>query len=133
MVAENFSQKTQEAALRTGSASEDIIFSFAERLDFINIQILRKFYMTGREFPNDTQPHCFSVLYMEMKNNNKIRIGSEAFRKRLDKLVAMKLIKKVGRSNPANYFPVEGLEQTVRAIVSRFMINNSLSKELLQL
>lgn len=111
--------------------SEDMVVSLAERLDFINIQILRKFYMTGREFPHDTQPHCFAVLFMEMKTFHKVRIGSEALRKRLDKLVSMKLIEKVGRTNPANYFPVKGREQTIRAVITRFMMNNGLSGNLM--
>jgi len=117
----------QKAILEQNQQSEDMVLLLAERLDFINIQILRKFYMTGREFPNDTQPHCFSILYMEMKTMHKVRIGSEAFRKRLEKLVKMKLVKKIGRTNPANYFPIKGLEQTVRAVIVRFMKNNGLS------
>jgi len=121
----------QKAILEQNQQSEDMILLLAEKLDFVNIQILRKFYMTGRDFPNDTQPHCFSILYMEMKTMHKVRIGSEAFRKRLEKLVKMKLVKKIGRTNPANYFPVNGLEQTVRAVITRFMKNNGLSENIL--
>lgn len=119
---------SQELAHAGRAQDEDLIFSLAQRLDFINIQILRKFYMTGRPFPDDTQPHCFAVLYMEMKSGSRVKMGPEAFRKRLDKLVSMNLLKKVGRTNPANYFPVKGIEQTVRAVVARFMMNNGLSE-----
>jgi len=122
---------SQKAILEQNQQSEDMILLLAEKLDFINIQILRKFYMTGRDFPNDTQPHCFSILYMEMKTMHKVKIGSEAFRKRVEKLVKMKLVEKIGRTNPANYFPVKGLEQTVRAVIIRFMKNNGLSENIL--
>jgi hypothetical protein len=104
----------------------DPILSLAEALDFVNIQILRKFYATGQAFPNDTQPHVFSVLYMEMKNFSKIQIGLEAFRKRLDSLTKMGLLKKVNRSSPACYQPIKGIEASIRAVIKRFLVNNGL-------
>ena len=116
----------QAPQVLTEAHNEDLIFALAERLDFVNIQLLRKFYMTGLDFPQDTQPHCFSVLYMEMKTIHKLRIGQEALRKRLDKLVSMNLIEKAGRTNPANYFPLKGNEQLVRAVITKFMMNNGL-------
>ena len=105
----------------------DKILNFAETLDFINIQILRKFYATGLAFPNDTQPHVFSLLYMDMKDVHKISIGMEALRKRVDFLVSVGLLEKVKRSNPASYHPVKGLAQSVRAVIKRFMMNHSLT------
>lgn len=117
---------TQTNAQHTlaNSLQKDPILSLAEVLDFVNIQILRKFYATGQAFPNDTQPHVFSVLYMEMKMVNKIQIGLEAFRKRLDSLIKMGLLQKITRSSPACYQPVKGKEGSVRAVIKRFMINN---------
>lgn len=109
------------------AAGNDSVLSFASRLDFINIQILRKFYATGEAFPNDTKPHVFPVLYMEMKNVNRIPMGTEALRKRMDSLVSMGLLSKVVRSNPACYHPVKGIEQSVRAVIKRFMMNHDLS------
>lgn len=117
----------QQSSVFESVGLQDKVLSFAEKLDFVNIQILRKFYATGESFPNDTQPHVFSMLYMEMKNTQKIQIGLEALRKRLDALVSMGLIKKIGRSNPASYHPVKGLEQSVRAVIKRFMLNNGLT------
>ena len=114
----------------TNSNDEDLIFALAEKLDFVNIQVLRKFYMTGMDFPQDTQPHCFSVLYAEMRNVHKLKIGPEALRKRMDKLVSMNLIQKVGRTNPANYFPLRGNEQLIRAVITKFMMNNGLLKSI---
>ena len=117
----------QKTFLEGRGRGEDLVLSLAERLDFVNIQILRKFYATGEDFPNDTRPHVFSLLYMEMKDSQKIRIGIEALRKRLDGLVLMGLLQKIGRSNPTSYYPVKGLEQSVRAVIKRFVINNNLT------
>ena len=113
------------------SSHEDQVVSLAERLDFMNIQILRKFYDTGLDFPKDTQPHCFTVLYSEMKMFHKVRIGVEAFRKRMDRLVSVGLLEKAGRTSPANYFPIRGYEHTVRAVIKRFMMNNGLSNSIM--
>ena len=76
--------------------------TLAERLDFLDIQLLRKFYMSGKEQPFDLQPYCFPLLYGEMKVNHKIKIGLEALRKRLNNLVKLNLIEKVRHSNPTN-------------------------------
>lgn len=104
------------------------INELAERLDFIDIQILRKFYMTGREFPNDTQPYCFPLLYKEMKVNNKLKIGIEALRKRLNNLVRLGLVEKVKHSNPTGYRPIREKIKFVRGIIIRFFILNGLTK-----
>lgn len=127
MVPEKSAQIQQKTFLGSAVEGEDPVLSLAEKLDFVNIQILRKFYATGEEFPNDTKPHVFSLLYMEMKSSQKIRVGVEALRKRVDGLVKMGLLEKIGRSNPASYHPVDGLEQTIRAVIRRFMLNNGLS------
>ncbi len=120
-------QIRQNVLQESGVQNVDMILSLAQKLDFTNIQILRKFYATGEDFPNDTRPQVFSVLYMEMKNVHKISMGSEALRKRLDCLVSIGLLEKIGRSNPAVYHPVKGLEQSVRAVIKRFMLNNGLT------
>ncbi|MEM7818818.1 MAG: hypothetical protein QW403_01575 [Candidatus Aenigmatarchaeota archaeon] len=107
---------------------KDEILSLIERLDFIDIQILRKFYMTGKEFPNDTQPYCFPLLYSELKNTHHFKIGIEALRKRLNKLVKMNLLVKVKHSNPTSYEPLRGKENFVRAIIIKFFMINGLMK-----
>jgi hypothetical protein len=106
----------------------DEVIELAETLDFTDIQILRKFYLTNKSFPNDTQPHCFPILYREMQANKQIKIGMEAFRKRLDNLVKLNLLEKVKHSNPTNYSPINGKEAFVRAIITRFFLINGLSK-----
>ena len=107
---------------------KDDILELIERLDFIDIQILRKFYMTGKEFPNDTQPYCFPLLYNELKNTHHFKIGIEALRKRLNKLVSMNFLIKVKHSNPTSYEPVSGKENFVRAIILKFFMVNGLMK-----
>lgn len=107
---------------------ERSVILLADRLDFLDIQILRKFYMTGKEFPSDTQPYCFPILYREMKETHRIKIGSEALRKRLSGLVRVGFLSKVGRTNPANYEPVGGREKLVRAVIMKFFMIHGLSK-----
>lgn len=107
------------------SVSLDLI-SLTERLDFLDIQLLRKFYMVNKEYPFDTQPYCFPVLYLEMKVANQIKIGMEALRKRLDNLVNLGLLEKIRHSNPVNYGPLSGQEKFVRAVITRFLFVNGL-------
>jgi len=107
---------------------ESVILNLAERLDFIDIQILRKFYMTGKEFPNDTQPYCFPLLYKEMKTSHHLKIGIEALRKRLDTLVRSELLTKIKHSNPTNYSPVKNREKDVRSVVVKFFVIHGLTK-----
>ena len=106
------------------------ILELAERFDLLDVQILRKFYATGKEFPYDTQPWCFPVLYLEMKVSHRLKIGQEALRKRLDNLTRLDLLEKVNNSNPANYFPVKGREILIRASLVRFFALNGLMQYL---
>ena len=107
---------------------ETTVSLLAEKLDFLDVQILRKFYMTNREFPLDTQPYCFPILYREMKETNRLKIGKEALRKRLGNLTECGFIEKVGRTNPANYEPVSGREKIVRAVIMKFFMIHGLTK-----
>lgn len=107
---------------------EVVVNDLVERLDFLDVQILRKFYATGKEFPFDTQPHCFPILYKEMKEVHRIKIGLEALRKRLDILVGCGFLSKIGNSNPTNYIPIKGKEQLVRAVIMKFFLINGLTK-----
>jgi len=104
------------------------LLNLIDRLDLIDIIALKKFYATGRQFPFDTQPYCFPILFKEMKENNNLKIGTEALRKRLDILVETKLIEKVHNSNPTNYFPINGKEGFVRLLITKFFVLNGLTK-----
>ena len=104
------------------------VLLLAERLDFLDVQILRKFYTTGKEFPFDTQPYCFPILFREMKETHRLKIGQEALRKRLSNLVGCGFLEKIGRTNPANYRPAKGKEKLVRAIIIKFFMIHGLTK-----
>jgi len=106
----------------------DESLKWAEKLDFLDIQILRKFYMTGKKFPLDTQPFCFPMLYKEMKESHHLKIGREALRKRLGNLVRTGFLLKVKQSNPTSYFPVKGTEQLVNATITKFFLMHGLTK-----
>lgn len=99
-----------------------------EKLDFIDIQILRKFYATGKEYPFDTQPQCFPILYREMKENHHLKIGIEALRKRLNNLTRLGLLVKVKNSNPTNYFPVRSNIPFVREVILKFFVMHGITK-----
>ena len=128
MVGEEFKLQTMEEMRDLESLNLDLVTDLAERLDFLDIQILRKFYMTGKDFPDDTQPFCFPILFREMRTNHHLKIGMEALRKRLNNFVDMGMLEKIKYSNPTNYSPVGGREQFVRAIVTKFFLINGLTK-----
>ena len=107
---------------------EGSVSLLAERLDFWDVQILRKFYITGKDFPFDTQPYCFPILYREMKETNRLKIGTEALRKRLTNLVRCGFLEKVKRTSPSNYNPVKNKEKVVRAVIMKFFMIHGLTK-----
>jgi hypothetical protein len=106
----------------------DEITRLVERLDFLDIQILRKFYVTNKPFPNDSKPWCFPLLFREMKDVHHLKIGLEGFRKRLDKLVRIGLLGKIKHSNPVSYTPIQGKERFVRLVITKFFLIHGLTK-----
>lgn len=106
----------------------DQAIALAERLDFLDIQLLRKFYMNGKDQPFDLQSYCFPILYNEMKVNHKIKIGVEALRKRLSNLTKLGLLEKIRHSNPTNYDPIGDKTYFVRAVITKFFVINGLTK-----
>jgi hypothetical protein len=119
-----FNIKTSEEGVKTEFFNDIVLLT--ERLDFLDIQLLRKFYIVDREPPFDTQPYCFPVLYHEMKVANQIKIGMEALRKRLNNLVKLGLLEKIKHSNPVCYVPVNGRGEFVKMIIKRFLFINGL-------
>ena len=107
---------------------EGSVSLLAERLDFWDVQILRKFYITGKDFPFDTQPYCFPILYREMKETHRLKIGTEALRKRLTNLVRCGFLEKVKRTSPSNNNPVKNKEKVVRAVIMKFFMIHGLTK-----
>ena len=100
----------------------------AEILDLTDIQILRKFYVTGQDFPYDTQPYCFPVLYQEMRATNGLKIGTEALRKRLENMVKTGVLIKIDGSNPTAYNPASGKEVVIRAAIAKFFLIKGLHR-----
>ena len=121
-----FENPTVQTGNKTNDFEDAIIL--AERLDFLDVQLLRKFYMNGKEQPFDLQPYCLPILYREMKVTHHIKIGLNAFRYRLNNLVKLGLLDRIYRSNPALFTPVRDKDNFVRAVVTKFFLINGLLK-----
>jgi hypothetical protein len=106
----------------------DELSKLVDRLDFLDIQILRKFYISGKEYPLDTQPFCFPILYQEMKTTYKIKVGLEGLRKRMDGLVKLGLLEKIKHSNPVSYSPIAERSAGVRGVITKFFLINGLTR-----
>jgi len=108
--------------------NDQLLMNLIDRLDLIDVIVLKKFYATGKDFPFDTQPYCFPILFKEMKENNNLKIGIEALRKRLDILVKIGVLNKITNSNPTNYVPINGKESFVRLLIAKFFVVSGLTK-----
>jgi len=95
------------------------VAGLAERLDRIDILLLRKFYHTGQPYPDDTSCHILRLLVDSVHRSRGplARLSYGAIRYRLDNLVALGLLGKVHRSNPAAYMPLDFLAGPVRRIM----------------
>jgi len=122
---ENFTQdmKLDEKYLNVGFDLKSVN-ELAERLDLTDVLILRKFYFNKRDSTSSTVPYCFPLLYKEMKEVHKMKIGIEALRKRLKVLLDIGLLVKVERSNPSSYLPVEEKTMFVKAVIIKFGLIN---------
>lgn len=122
------SEEVDESFDLKNQSQDKEVLNLIDRLDLIDIIVLKKFYATGRKFPFDTQPYCFPILFKEMKENNNLKIGTEALRKRLDILTETQLLEKVTNSNPTNYFPINGKEGFIRLLITKFFLLSGLTK-----
>ncbi|MEM1634295.1 MAG: hypothetical protein QXP34_01415 [Candidatus Aenigmatarchaeota archaeon] len=113
-------ENLENKLLSASPLTEIFIKQVLERIDFIDVLILKKFYITGKEFPNDIQPYCFPFLYNELKLQHQINLTLEGLRKRLNSLVNLGLLKKVEKTNPSVYFPREEMKDVVRKIIFKF-------------
>ena len=100
---------------------EKRIQGFLEKMDDKNIQILTNFYITGRPFPNDTQPLNFAVLCMQLSSEGFHFKTNETIRKRMKKLVDCGLVVKWSRTNPAIYNPIRD-EFIVRIVKEKLAV-----------
>lgn len=104
------------------------INELAERLDFFDVVVLKKFYLSGKDPLSSTRPHCFPILFKEMKDLHKMKLGIEAFRKRLKVLTKMGLLIKVEKMSPTAYLPVPEKEFFIKASITKFFLINGVTK-----
>lgn len=95
-----------------------------DKLDLIDLSILKKFYMAGKE-PFDTMPHCLPVLHRELKKNG-LKIGRRSFEYRLKKLVSLNLIRRVEKTNPSIYEPIPEIKKFVRKLIVMILTKTGL-------
>ena len=110
--------RTEQAAFEHGLD----VAALAARLDRMDVLLLKEFYHTGRPFPNDTTPHILRVLVDRLKRGNGplARLSYSGIRRRLENLVALGLVGKIARTNPAAYYPLDWAGYPVRRIIRLF-------------
>jgi len=89
--------------------------SLLDKLDLIDLSILKRFYMSGKE-PFDTKPYCLPILFADMKAKG-LSLKRRSFEYRLKKLVKLGLLKKVERTNPSLYEPLPEIKHFVRKLI----------------
>jgi hypothetical protein len=104
-------------------AEHEIDVSFlASRLDRMDILLLREFYLTGKAFPDDTISHVLRLLADKVRRGQGplARLSYGAIRHRLENLVALGLLGRIPRTNPAVYYPLDWMVQPVRKTIALF-------------
>jgi len=96
------------------------VVALAARLDRPDILLLRQFYITGKPYPDDTTSHVLRLLADRLRGGvgplGQLSYG--AIRCRLENLVALGLLGKIARSNPAVYYPLDWAAEPVRRIMA---------------
>ena len=108
--------RAQEQALERGID----VSALAARLDRADILLLREFYATGRPYPDDTNSHVLRLLADRVRRGGGPLAGLSygAIRYRLENLVALGLVGRVPRTNPAIYYPFDSATGPARRIMS---------------
>lgn len=111
---EQFERVEQQEALPVVDVA-----GLAERLDRMDILLLKQFYHTGQPHPNDTICHVLRLLVDSLQRSRGplAKLSYGAIRYRLENLVALGLLGKVHGSNPAAYVPLDLLAGSVRRII----------------
>ena len=93
--------------------------ALAARLDRQDILLLKEFYLTGQPYPDDTTPHVLRLLADKLRGGagplGQMSYG--AIRRRLENLVALGLVGRIARTNPAVYYPLDWAADPVRRIM----------------
>ena len=84
--------------------------------------LLKEFYYTGEPYPHDTTPQILRVLVNTLTRGDGplARRSYSSIRRRLENLVALGLIGKIARTNPAAYYPLDWARHPVRRIIQLF-------------
>ena len=98
------------------------VAGLAARLDRMDVLLLKEFYHTGQPFPNDTTPHILRVLVDRLKRGSGplARLSYSGIRCRLENLVALGLVGKIARTNPAAYYPLDWARYPVQRTIQLF-------------
>lgn len=97
------------------------LVNLIERLDKIDIIILKKFYFASKEFPNDLQVYAFPILVKELREIHKVKLTDDAIRKRLKKLSKLGLLEHVENSNPSIFLPKEEAKSFVEELIKQYI------------
>ena len=91
-----------------------------DRLDSIDIRMLKKFYMAGPK-PFNMSPYVQITLTNELKKNG-ISLSVKAVALRLGKMIDFGLISQ-SRTTPKIYLPKEDLKPFVRKLIAIYSTN----------
>jgi len=93
--------------------------ALAARLDREDVLLLREFYVAGRPGREDITSHVLRLLVDRLRRRPGplARLSYGAIRHRLENLVALGLLGRVPRTNPAVYFPLDWPVGPVRRIM----------------
>jgi hypothetical protein len=91
-----------------------------DRLDSIDVRILKKFYMAGPK-PHDLSPYVQITLTNELRKSG-VSLSVKAVALRLNKLVDLGLIKQ-SQTTPRIYLPKEDIKQFARKIIATYSAN----------
>jgi len=91
-----------------------------DRLDSIDIRMLKKFYMAGPK-PFDMSPYVQITLTNELKKNG-ISLSVKAVALRLGKMIDFGLISQ-SKTTPKIYLPKEDLKPFVRKLIAIYSTN----------
>jgi hypothetical protein len=91
-----------------------------DKLDSIDIRILKKFYMAGPK-PHDLSPYVQINLTGELRNSGVV-LSVKAVALRLNKLVGLGLLNE-SRTMPKIYLPNEDLKMFARKLIATYSAN----------
>jgi hypothetical protein len=88
-------------------------------MDREDVLLLREFYHTGFPYPDDTISHVLRLLVdkVHRRKGPLEKLSYSAIRQRLENLVALGLLGRIPRTNPAVYYPLDVMVEHVKRII----------------